>query len=171
MKARKTHGTGRFKRSQFAKLGQGVVLEPGILVFHPENIELGDAVYVGHHAVLKGYHKNNMRIGDGTWIGQRAFLHAAGGLTIGREVGIGPGVTILTSAHDLKGRGPILRGKLVFSPVTLEDGCDIGANTVILPGVTVGRGAQVGAGAVVSKNIPAYAVAAGNPARVLRQRK
>lgn len=168
---RTSHGSGRFRRSQFARLGRGVVLEPGVLVFHPGSIELGDDVYVGHCAILKGYHKNAMRVGAGTWIGQQCFFHSAGGITIGSNVGIGPAVKILTSAHEL-GRLdlPILHSPVRFAPVTIEDGADIGTGAILLPGVTVGRGAQVGAGAVVTRDVPAFAVAAGNPARVLRSR-
>ena len=61
----KSHGTGEFSPSQFARLGAGVVFEAGVLVFHPENIEIGDDVYVGHQTILKGYHNNKMTIGDG----------------------------------------------------------------------------------------------------------
>jgi acetyltransferase-like isoleucine patch superfamily enzyme len=98
-------------------------------------------------------------------------LHAAGGIVIGAEVGIGPHVCILTSTHGEPGRAlPIMKGALEFAPVVLEDGCDVGMGALILPGITVGKGAQVGAGAVVTADVPAYAVVAGNPARVLRSR-
>jgi acetyltransferase-like isoleucine patch superfamily enzyme len=170
--APKSHGTGEFEPSQLARLGRGVVFEAGVLVFHPENVELGDDVYVGHYAILKGYHLNRMVIGDGTWIGQQCFLHSAGGIVVGRNVGIGPGVQILTSSHRLDQLDrPILHADLVFAPVTIEDDGDLGAAAVILPGVTVGRGAQVGAGAVVSSDVPAYAIVAGVPARPIGSRR
>ncbi len=92
-----SHGTGEFSPEQFARLGERVVFEAHVLVFHPENIEIDDDVYVGHQTILKGYHKNRMVIGAGSWIGQQCFFHSAGGLTIGRRVGIGPGVRILPS--------------------------------------------------------------------------
>lgn len=171
----RSHGTGAFERTDLAHCPASVVFEPGVLVFHPERVYLDEDVYVGHGAMLKGYYKNELRIGRGSWIGQRAFLHAAGGLHIGCDVGIGPGVHILTSAHDLDALPsseapptPILSRPLTFAPVVLEDGCDLGVLAVVLPGVRIGRCAQIGAGAVVTKDIPPYAVAAGNPARVLR---
>lgn len=147
------------------------MLEEDCLVFHPENVHLGRDVYVGHHAMLKGYYKNTLRIGDGSWIGQQCFLHAAGGIEIGRNVGVGPGVRILTSVHREEGRAvPILHAAVDLTPVVIEDDADIGVGAILLPGVRIGRGAQIGAGAVVTRDVPAYAVAAGNPARVLRER-
>jgi acetyltransferase-like isoleucine patch superfamily enzyme len=169
--APRSHGTGEFTRAQLKRCPPSVVLEPGVLVFHPENVSLDEDVYVGHGAILKGYYKNELVIGRGTWIGQAAFLHAAGGIRVGSDVGIAPHVCILTSTHEEPGRErPIMSGALVLAPVVLEDGCDVGINATILPGVTVGRGAQIGAGAVVTRDVPAYAVVAGNPARVLRSR-
>lgn len=146
------------------------MFEEGVLVFHADRIEIGDDVYVGHQAILKGYYKGRFTIGSGTWIGQQAFLHAAGDITIGRRVGIGPGVRILTSSHRLDGTGPVMDGALEFAPVVIEDGADIGTGATLLPGCRIGRGAQVGAGAVVAGEIPALAIAAGVPARVLRFR-
>lgn len=167
--SRSSHGSGQFDLTEFAKLGQGVIFEPGVLVFHPENIEIGDDVYVGHYTILKGYYRNKMVIGAGTWIGQQCFFHSAGGLKIGRNVGIGPGVKVVTSFHAEEGPGvPILHRPVKFAPVIIEDDCDIGVGAVILPGVTIGHGTQVGAGAVVTRSVGPNAVLAGVPARVLR---
>lgn len=166
-----THGTGEFSESQFASLGKGVVFEPGVLVFHPENIEIQDDVYIGHYTILKGYHLNKMVICKGTWIGQQCFFHSAGGIEIGCNVGIGPGVKILTSSHSLDNiNGPILHNSVEFGPVRIKDNSDIGVNAVILPGVTVGEGAQIGAGSVVTKSVDDYAVVAGVPATLLYYR-
>lgn len=141
------------------------------MVFHPENIILGTNVYVGHRTILKGYYKNSFVIGNDVWIGQDCFLHAAGGITIGSRVGLGPRVAVLTSRHAEEGRAtPILFSGLAFGPVVMGDDCDIGLGAIVLPGVTIGRGAQVGAGAVVTHDVPPYAVVAGVPARVLRMR-
>jgi acetyltransferase-like isoleucine patch superfamily enzyme len=171
VKPRASHGSGQFLPSQLARLGERVVFEPGALVFHPESIEVGDDVYVGHQAILKGYYLNRMIVGSGTWIGQQAFLHSAGGLTIGRNVGIGPGVRIITSSHAEEARGtPILHSRITLAPVVIEDDADLGVGAIVLPGVTVGRGAQVGAGAVVAEDVAPYAVVAGVPARFLRWR-
>lgn len=167
----RSHGTGKPEPARLRARGQSLVIEPGVLIFHPENIRLGENVYIGHNAILKGYHQNEMVVGDNVWIGQACFLHAAGGLTIGSNVGIGPNVSIITSLHAEEGRAvPILFSDLQIAPVIIGDNSDIGIGATILPGVTIGKGALVGAGAVVTHNVPDYAVVAGAPARVLRMR-
>ena len=166
-----THGTGLFTPADLASCGKDCVFETGCLVFHPENVHLGQNVYVGHYAILKGYYRNELHIGDETWVGQQAFLHSAGGLTVGARVGIGPGVRIITSAHEDLGRGkPILASPVAFAPVSIGDDSDLGVGAIVLPGVTIGAGVIVGAGAVVAADLPPYTVAAGVPARVLRER-
>ena len=167
-----THGSGEINRDQFLKLGENVVFEPGVLVFHAEHIAVGSNVYVGHYSILKGYHKGEMVIGDDVWIGQQVFFHSAGGLFIGDRVGVGPGVRIITSFHREEGwRTPILDSALDFAPVKVGADSDIGVGSVILPGVTIGSGVQIGAGSVVTADIPDHTVAAGVPARVIRQRQ
>jgi acetyltransferase-like isoleucine patch superfamily enzyme len=164
MTRRTSQGDGRVRPDQLRACGAGVVIEPGAVILHPENVSLGDDVYVGHCGELV--------CGPGTWIGQHCLLHGAGGLFLGAEVGVGPGCRILTSRHADPGPGaPIMSGPLDLAPVRVGDGCDLGCNTVILPGVTIGRGVLVGAGAVVSGDLPDDCVATGVPARVVRQRR
>jgi acetyltransferase-like isoleucine patch superfamily enzyme len=168
---RTSHGTGHFTPSELAACGDGCVFEEGVRVFHPDRVWIGAHVYVGHDTILKGYHAGDLHIGDGTWIGQQCFFHAAGDLSIGSNVGIGPGVKIITSVHREAGRTtPILQAPIAFAPVLIEDDADLGVGAIVLPGVTIGRGAQIGAGAVVTRDVPPYAIAVGNPARVLRMR-
>jgi len=166
-----SHGDGCFAPEDFRSLGANVIFEPGVLVFHPETVSIGDNVYVGHGTILKGYHLNEMVIGANTWIGQNCFFHSAGGIEIGEAVGIGPGVKILTSAHaDDRIDLPILHHELIFRRVVVADGSDVGVGSILLPGITVGEGAVVGAGSVVTRDVPPFAVVAGNPARALRMR-
>ncbi len=168
----KTHGNGTFRLKDFKKIGENVIFEDGVRVFHPENITIGNNVYIGHNTYLKGYYKNEMKIGDHAWIGQDCFLHSAGGIEIGRAVGIGPTVKIITSTHreeDLS--KPLIFCDMNFDKVIIEDGCDIGIGTIILPGVKIGEGSIIGAGAVVTNDIEPYTVAAGVPAKLLRRRR
>jgi len=168
----KSHGDGSFKIEQFKKIGDNVIFENGVLVFHPENIILGDNIYIGHQTILKSYYKGLLTIGDGTWIGQQCFFHSAGNITIGMNVGIGPGVKIITSYHSEEGRDkPILHSELIFKEVLIEDNADLGVGSIILPGVTIGKGAIVGAGAVVTSNVSPFHVVVGVPAKTLLVRK
>jgi acetyltransferase-like isoleucine patch superfamily enzyme len=167
----KSHGTGEVRLQDFGAIGEHCVLEAQVLVFHAENIFLGANVYVGHQTILKAYYKNEMRIGDRTWVGQQCFFHSAGGLTIEHEVGIAPGVRILTSVHDEAPQSiAVLKAPLRFAPVHIETGADIGVGAVVLPGVRIGRGAIIGAGSVINRDVPPYAVVAGVPGKVLRYR-
>lgn len=169
----RSHGSGKFKRSDFAKIGKNVIIEPGVLVMHPENIEIGDNVYLGHNTILHGYYNKKIVIGNETFISPGCILYGSGGLTIGSAVGIGPGVIILGSPHDLSkdDLGPINKLPMKFLPIVIESGCDIGMGARILGGVMVARGTQVGAGAVVTKSTQVNSIVVGVPAKLLRMRR
>lgn len=168
---RQSQGSGRFDPSDLGALGEGSVLEEGVLIFQPPHVFIGRDVYIGHRAILKGDTRAPMQIGDGTWIGQDCALHCAGGITLGPNCGMGPKAMILTSTHDdVDYPAPIIDGALRFGPVAIGEGADIGLGAIILPGVTIGAGAQIGAGAVVTRDVPDGAIVAGVPARILRMR-
>jgi acetyltransferase-like isoleucine patch superfamily enzyme len=105
-------------------------------------------------------------IGRRTVINQQCCLDGRGGLSIGNNVDISPGVWILTDSHDM--HDPFFRE--VLAPVTIGDHVWIGSRALILPGVTVGEGAVIAAGAVVTSNVAPYAVVAGVPAREIGTR-
>lgn len=166
-----SHGNGMWKINQFGKIGKNVIFEKNVYVFHPDHIEIGNNVYIGHGAYLKAYYKNTLVIGNNVWIGQEVFLHAGGGITIEDGVGIGPYVKILTLTHNEGEREvPILYLEQKYAPVHIEYGVDVGMAVTILPGVRIGQNSIVGAGAVVTKNIPSFSIAAGVPAKVIRRR-
>ena len=168
----KSHGDGSFQLEHFKKIGKNVIFEKDVLIFHPENIIIGENIYIGHQTILKSYYKGLLTIGDGTWIGQQCFFHSAGKISIGKNVGIGPAVKIITSYHSEEGKDkPILHSELIFKEVIIEDDSDLGIGCIILPGVKVGQGAIVGAGAVVTSDVLPYHVVAGVPAKTLYVRK
>src|SRR5262249_60680704 len=106
MRPFRSRGDGKFRPADLGACGARVILEAGVLAFHPETIFLGDDVYVGHNAILHGYHDGpGMRIGAGTWIGPQAYLHPGGGVTIGEEWGVGPGGEDLAPPHRRSGGG------------------------------------------------------------------
>jgi acetyltransferase-like isoleucine patch superfamily enzyme len=164
-------GDGLDWSGRLAALGDGAVVEDGVRIFHPENVRLGAAAYVGHAAMINGYHEGHVTIGDGTWIGQFSLLHGAAGLDIGRAVAIAPRVTVLTSGHDMSQVDiPPLHGELAFEPVRIEDGAYIGTGATVLPGVTIGERAVVGAGSVVTEDVPRLTIVVGCPAKATKQR-
>lgn len=168
----RSHGDGVCTGEALGTLGVDVVLEDGIRIFNPENVHIGDRVYLGHDAYINGYFSGQVEVGEGSWIGQRCYLHGAGGIRIGKGVGIGPEVKMLTSTHEVDEdlSSHIINSPLVFASIEIGDGADIGVGAVILPGVRIGRGSQVGAGSVVTGEIPDNEVWAGVPARRLRSR-
>ena len=104
-------------------------------------------------------------IGKGCFIQQCCTFFGRGGITIGNDVFIGPKVNLITINHD-----PDLdkRSATYGRPIVIEDKVWIGINSTILPGVKIGYGAIIGAGSVVTKDVPAMAVVAGNPARIIK---
>lgn len=89
-----------------------------------------------------------------------------GDIYIGNKVMFGAAVTIATVGHPIK---PDMRKYMYADPVHIGDNCWIGSNVVICPGVTIGENTVIGAGSVVTKDIPANVVAVGNPCRVVRE--
>jgi acetyltransferase-like isoleucine patch superfamily enzyme len=105
-------------------------------------------------------------IGDNTSIGHQAILDARCGLTIGKNVNFSTGVWVWTMQHDPQ--DPYFGNKT--GAVVIHDYAWISSRTTILPGVTIGRGAVVAAGAVVTKDIPEYTIVGGIPAKVIGMR-
>jgi acetyltransferase-like isoleucine patch superfamily enzyme len=157
-------------RALLRRLGHDVRIGPGVGFKHPETIEIGDGVFIGAQAYLQGRYDGRCVIGNRVWIGPQAYFDACA-LVIEDDVGWGPGAKVLAFAHTgLPSDIPIIQTDLDIKPVRIETWADVGTNAVVMPGVTVGRGALVGAGAVVTSNVPPFAVVAGVPARFLRWR-
>ena len=127
---------------------------------------------LGEEAVVKpslrcdyGY---NIRIGARTFVNYDCVLLDCNAITIGEEVQVGPGVHIYTATHPLDA-GPRRSGWESALPVAIGDGVWLGGRSVVCPGVTIGPDTVVGAGAVVTEDLPAGVLAVGVPARVVRQ--
>ena len=105
-------------------------------------------------------------IGKGCFIQQCCTFFGRGGIAIGNEVFIGPKVNLITINHDVN---PENRSATYGRPIVIEDNVWIGINSTILPGVKIGYGAIVGAGSVVTKDVPAMTIVTGNPARIIKR--
>lgn len=151
--------------------GDGLRVEPGVGFKHPETFEIGSGVFIGSQAYIQGRFDGRCRIGDYVWIGPHSYFDARD-LVLDDHVGWGPGAKVLGSAHTgIPVDVPIIQTELEIKPVRVQEWADIGTNAVLLPGVTVGKGAIVGAGAVVTQDIPAFAKVAGVPAKTIGWRK
>ena len=158
-------------RALTARFGDGVHVGSGVGFKHPETFEVGHGVFIGAQAYLQGRFDGRCVIGDHVWIGPQSYLDARD-LVIEEYVGWGPGAKVLGSTHTgIPVDVPVIETDLEIRPVRIEAWSDIGTNAVVLPGVTVGRGSLVGAGAVVTTDVPPFAVVAGVPARFLRWRE
>ncbi len=136
-------------RVPFAARGVNVEIVPRSRFENPEKIRIGDHVYIGHGVAL----------------------HGVGGITIGDNVSFSPHVHIHTSNHRYEDGEAIPYDRVSYlKPVRIESHCWIGANVLICPGVTIGEGAVVAMGSVVTKDVAPLTVVGGNPARPIKER-
>jgi serine acetyltransferase len=155
-----------------------VRLEKGVEIRGFDSLQIGKDVIIGSQSLINcgGFewseYKGMISIGDHSYIGPHSVLLGAGEIEIGKDVLIGPGVFIASHGHMFNETAVSMREQPTkFAKISIEDDVWIGSNAVILPGIKIGRGSIVGAGAVVSKNIPSYSIAVGIPARVIKDRK
>jgi acetyltransferase-like isoleucine patch superfamily enzyme len=129
-------------------------------------VKLEGEVYISPEARLTCF-LDRIRIGDGSLIGDKVELYAWEKIELGRRVLLSQGAKLLTGTHDHQSADFEGVGK----PIRIGDYAWIGAYALLLPGINIGEGAVIGAGAVVTREVPPYAVAAGNPARIIGERK
>ena len=152
------------------RFGHGVRIGRGALASHPETFEIGNGVFIGEHAFIQGRAGGRFVVGDHCWIGPQSYLDARD-LVLEEYVGWGPGAKALGSQHTGEPHDiPIIQTDLEIKRTVIGAWSDIGVNAVILPGITIGKGAIVGAGAVVTHDVEPYSIVAGVPARFLRWR-
>lgn len=127
-----------------AKIGKGVVIKPSVNIKYPWNL----------------------LIGDYTWIGENVWIDSLVQVTIGSNVCVSQGAMLLCGNHNYKkSTFDLMVGKIV-----LEDGCWVGAQSVVCPGVTLHSHAVLGVASVANKNLDAYTIYQGNPAQMVRKR-
>jgi acetyltransferase-like isoleucine patch superfamily enzyme len=173
-----SHGEGDFdammRRAIFRafarEFGDGVRIGRGVVSVHPETLQIGSGVFIGDQSMIQGRFDGTCIVGNHVWIGPQSYFDARH-LVLEDYVGWGPGAKVLGSMHTaLPIDVPIIQTDLEIKPVRIGAWADIGVNAVILPGVTVGQGAIVGAGAVVTEDVDPFTIVAGVPARLVRRR-
>lgn len=133
-----------------ASIGDNVGIHPGVYIFGVENLEVGSNVSL--HPMC--------------------YVDASGGMTIGSNVSIAHGATIMSTSHTFALLDQPIKYQPVCSlPTRIEDGAWIGARAIVLGGVTIGRNAIVGAGAVVTSDVQPFSIVAGVPARPIADRR
>ena len=135
----------------------------GLFAYAGKNINIEKGANFGNGSQIK--------IGDNSGLGINCRV--SGNVTIGDNVMMGPDVIILTMRHkfDRTDIPMIEQGHDSEKSVTIGNDVWLGARCIILPGVTIGEGAIIGAGAIVTKDVPGYAIACGNPAQIKKYRK
>jgi acetyltransferase-like isoleucine patch superfamily enzyme len=176
--ARHAHGSSRFDRMMRRVLwramckstGHGLIVEDGVQFKHIETFEIGNNVFIGGQTFIQGRFDGSTHIADNVWIGPQSYFDARD-LIIEEYVGWGPGAKVLGSEHTgIPTDVPTLTTDLEIRPVRVGAWADIGTNAILLPGVTVGKGAIVAAGAVVTEDVEPFTVVAGVPARFIKKR-
>lgn len=159
--------------------GKDLIIEDNaeINCLSEQNIVLGNRVTIGKHAIIRpsniygGAIGAGLKVGDHSNIGPYSYIGCSGKITIGNNVMISPRVSIYAENHVFDDANiPMKEQGVTQSAVTIEDDCWIAANSIILAGVTIGKGSVIAAGSVVTKSVPPYSVVAGVPAKVIKQR-
>lgn len=165
----------RIRFADNVRLSRGVYLDHGVYLHAcPGGISIGPDSYVMKNAILHVYNFRDLphagiRIGARSLIGEACILRGQGGITIGDDVFLAPLVQMLAVNHVYHDTSrPISLQGITCQGIIVEDGAWIGGGAIILDGVRIGKNAVVGAGAVVTRDVPDYCVAVGNPARIVR---
>ncbi|WP_421977778.1 acyltransferase [Roseivirga seohaensis] len=137
----------------------------------------GDNVTIGANALIRpsniygGEVGEGMIVGNNSNIGPFAYIGCSGLIVIGDNVMMSPRVSIYAENHNFEKRNVPMKAQGVTRQTTkVEDDCWIASNSVILAGVTIGKGSVISAGAVVTKDVPPYSIVGGVPAKVIKSR-
>lgn len=181
-------------RSLLGKLGSSCFIDEGVRFRIPKKIFLGDRVFIGKNCDLDvEYPDSEIRIADDVHIsrdtiilagvgktiinervsiGVGSFIYASSGVEIGKDSLLADNVRVMAGGHRFKDASKLLRLQEPWvKKTTIGQDVWLGSSAIVLGGLTVGDGAVVGAGAVVTKDIPSYSIAVGVPAKVIGKRE
>ena len=162
------------------QVGYNTIIEDGaeINCLSLQGIKLGNRVTIGKYAIIRpsniygGPIGEGLTMGDNSNIGPYNYIGCSGKITIGNNVMLAPRVSIYAENHVFDHPEILIRDQGVEKKeVIIEDDCWIAANSILLAGVTIGKGSVVAAGSVVTDNVPPYSVVAGVPAKWIKSRK
>ncbi len=157
-----------FKMGNFNYIHDNVVIDAA----SRQGVTLGDFVIIERNCYLHGINGEGIKIGNHVYIGPYSILYGHGLLEIGNNVLLSDSVKIIPANHIFDDPDVIISAQGdTRVGIRIADDVWCGSSAIILDGVKIGHGAVVGAGAVVTKNVPAYAIVAGSPAKVIGSRK
>lgn len=174
-----------YKKQRHLTIGEHARLHPESEI---NNLQTQDKLLIGKDTHIRGElcvypYGEGISIGEGSYIGKNSVIRAADSITIGNHVLIAHNVTIIdTDSHEidhieraesylkmLKYGHPSSKGSVQTKPIVIKDYAWISYNVSVLKGVTIGEGAIIGAGSIVTHDVPDYCVAIGNPAVVVKR--
>lgn len=165
---------GENLRNKVKYCGEGVYIYPLCKMIHPDHAELDDHCRLFDNVFIDA--GKSLKIGKYTIVTWFSLIEGGGNITIGDRVFIGPGAKILSSTYELNGYYsiefiPNECRKTVYTDITIHDDAYIGANSVIMPGVTIGEGVVVGANSMVNRNLKPWGIYFGNPVKLIGMRE
>lgn len=184
---------GQAYKKVLGSIGVSCFVEKNVCFRVPQRVFLGDRVFIGENVCLDAcYLKSEIRLNNDVHIGRNSILRAGigqiivhegvtlnrfvyldgnGGIQIGRNALLGNKVELISGNHIFEDPNtPIRFQGTKLGKVTIGEDVWLGTNTIVLPGVTIGDGSVVGAGSVVTEDIPNYSVAIGAPAKIVKKR-
>jgi acetyltransferase-like isoleucine patch superfamily enzyme len=176
---------GAYYKNRLKSMGKNVFIDVGVTIWQPGNVEIDDYSFVDTYVTILGGRKGHgyVKIGKYVEVASNCVLAGRGGIKLGDHVGLGAGSKIYSGTHLYKDPdredtelmsgsilAPMDKQYVVEKPVIFEDYAWMGVNSAAIPGVTIGKGAIIGAGSVVNSDIPAFSVAVGSPAKVIKKR-
>lgn len=162
-----------FGKYGFRYIGKGTVID-GMpeFIWPGADIRLMNNVRIGKRCVFQGSSDSKILLGDKVTVNDGCYLTSLFSITIGEGTSIGEYTSIRDYNHKFDDiHTPIKKQDYFGAPIEIGNDCWIGRGCIILPGVIIGDGAVIGANSVVSKDVPAYGVAAGVPAKVIKMRQ
>jgi len=176
---------GAYYKNRLKKMGKNVFIDVGVIIWEPGNVEIDDYSFIDTYVTILGGRKNHgfVKIGKYVEVASNCVLAGRGGIKLGDHVGIGAGSKIYSGTHLYKRPdhedtellsgsivAPLDKQHVVEKPVVMEDYAWMGVNSIVIPGVTIGKGAVIGAGSMVNNDIPSFSIAVGSPAKVIKKR-